>query len=234
MSSLKKKCIVVMLPTEKAQLGSILLVPDNKYQEHLKGWLKINRDNSGMQFTKITPQHLYICSTDEIKEGDWYYSKAIDSIFQAITFPLAMKDALKIIATTDSSLYIQGDKMEIKQPKGFSQFYSKQLPSVSDSFIQAFIKAYNEGKPIVDVMVEYEQDIITKRVLVDHNPADQFVRIDLTLKLRNNEVIITKVKDSWSREELEYMVNNYALDVLIAKNSGFSIPYYIDWINKHI
>ena len=137
-------------------------------------------------------QQLYIVSNEEIKEDDWYYSKTLDSIYQAIYLPLAIKDAKKIIATTDESLHIPfvtpgNEELEIYE-------YSI-LPKPSDSFISKYIEEYNAGRQITKVLVEYEksQESINYHKDIFHNI--ERLKID-----SNNSITIKKVKDSYSRE----------------------------------
>jgi hypothetical protein len=57
------------------------------------------------------------------------------------------------------------------------------LPSPSKDFIQAYIEAYNAGKVITDVLVEYEE----KRIGDEH---DEFFYKQL--KIKDNTIIIKK------------------------------------------
>ena len=63
-------------------------------------------DSKGIVKIKNKNGHLYVLSDDEIKEGDWYYCKRLNKIFQAIkgiTYNIEGNEH-KIIATTDESL----------------------------------------------------------------------------------------------------------------------------------
>lgn len=152
-----KLCNVVMLPTEiKATEGDIILTPTHSQK------LIVFEHQRCTEFN----QHLYITSNEEIKEGDWFLWQD-----EGHDFPLIMqcngftnnthikvnsnnywgyrdwnKDFIrgKIIASTDKSLiWSNGNKGGL-------------VPWIPKSFILAFIKAYNEGKPITEVQVEYE------------------------------------------------------------------------------
>lgn len=186
MSELKKKCKVVMLSTKQAtRFGKFL--DTNKLVSNIS-----NNDIPRGEF-----QHLYIISDDEIKKGDLVIvnNKHIrqcveDKVEKFITVRFAnrvFKEVCqKIIATTDSSLFVEFRKIELQFP------YKIYLPTVSDSFIQAYIKAYNEENLIADVIVEYESKCITGNQRIGYYDASRFVE---TPKLRGNEIIITKIND---------------------------------------
>lgn len=169
---------VVILPTEKAS----------------KVW--IQNDTSILHYANIegnnckehSNQHLYILSDEEIKEGDW----VTDSILQPIKLTRSHIDLLeddsetketckKIIATTNPELH------EISNSAPGFNFPDKLgLPQIPQSFLPIYIKAYNEGNPIKEVMVEY--DFEGKEILTP-NP--------------NNTIIIKEIKEKkYSREEV--------------------------------
>lgn len=247
MSSLKKKCTAILLPTEKITTGQIVI----PFGGSMLGRLIQDKPND-YRITFNTGiyheyedapkgQHLYICSTDEIKEGDWVivnekYLRRVVKVQSNQYLVVGVNNAVfknvckKIIATTDSNLYIHGDKMEVKQPKGFSQFYSKQLSTVSNSFIQAYIEAYNEGNPIKEVMVDY-QELDVKGNITFEDDIDN-LSYSATPRLRGNEIIITKVKDSWSREELIELIKKFDIDPVVGRFNGPTTRN--QWIEQNI
>ncbi len=192
MSTIKRKAKIIMLPTEKATNHTLWLTNNNQL---------IHTHVSGEYLTKYTPQNLYIISDDEIKEGDWYIDDT-DAIRQSITsnkeYWGVRKDYKKIIATTDSEL-----KKTIEyRPEAFQH---KELPQPSPQFIAKFIESYNKGDIITDILVEYEYfnynlDELRERHLnnLPHIYQEEKLKVD-----RNNHITITKVKDSWNKEEVE-------------------------------
>lgn len=142
-----------MLPTEKTSSTNIWLNKNNKkprienYSPRLESFGWIN-------------QHLYILSDDEIKEGDWMYNTHHNIISKGPGGGNHYDK--KIVATTDKSLnecnvcgMSNGDhKMSCKTTSIITK-----LPQLPESFIQAFIKAYNEGYPITEVAVEYTDPV---------------------------------------------------------------------------
>jgi len=158
-------------------------------------------------------QHLYFLSNNEIKEGDWVYSNCKHTslekdnyrvfkctrigntgiVFGEIGDTLVSSDSInwckKIIATTDTSLQYAVDKSPYPM-----EVYG--LPTPSQSFIEKYIKEYNNNTPITDVLVEYilEHDLRTSI------KSEEFKEVPKINK--DNTITIKKVKNSWSREEV--------------------------------
>lgn len=176
-----QECEVVMLPTDKkANIGA-----DNWYL-HNKQILIINNLVS----------NLYFLSNEKIKDGDWFMNrqymieegKEEYAIWKCGDIT-PNSNPKKIIATTDTSLTII-DYTDCEYP----------LPQPSKEFIQAYIKAYNEGKPITKVLVEY---ISTADRAIDWEWRD-IIKIN-----SSNEITIKKIKDSYTIEELPSILQSY-------------------------
>lgn len=178
MNSLKKKCQVVMLSTEKASgllLGSKLY---NKIGNNY--WETKELDYS------VKRQHLYFLSDDKTKEGDWVKHGLVDLIYQVNKDNLEAtlyNKCKKIIATTDSSL-----KLLPVKSKDWDET-PRSLPQPSPQFIEKYIEEYNKGNIITECMVEY--------IL---NEAGNYREFDFTPELKkklkidsNNCITITKV-----------------------------------------
>lgn len=136
-----------MLPTNEAGVAVIradkpYVLMDEKHSPY-----KAYKDSKEHQY-----QHIYITSpTEKIKEGwaiwrdDFVYLK--DGKLANTTVHPKVGDIQKIIATTNSALTQQDDEYTA----------SKNLAKIPQAFIEAYIKAYNEGKPITEVLLEMEQ-----------------------------------------------------------------------------
>ena len=91
-----------VIPTDKPSFGKYLVI--NK-----KGKLCIwSTDTIGSQIT-LNPQHIYITSDEEIKEGDWCYDKVLNIVFKTdkhtnFAYINLTNNVLKIILTTDQDL----------------------------------------------------------------------------------------------------------------------------------
>ncbi len=141
---MKKECIAALLPTERSNI----FISKN-------GLLWLNKSGTVNSNDRRTAQHLYICSTDEIKEGYWMYdphNKYIERC-TAINF-MPEYGWLKIVATTDSLVIGWTEATHPTQDNERAIY----LSSIPQSFIQQYIDAYKEGDKIEKVMVEYESE----------------------------------------------------------------------------
>jgi hypothetical protein len=214
-----KECRVVMLPTEKAS---------RLYTSLTSGAIKLHRSSISYEqkcFPNQQNQHLYILSDDEIKEGDWYYMDG--KIYRQPTpllNPYVQKfaNAFKIIATTD--------KLNIHPNTADSYRSGNCLPQPSDKFIQAFIDAYNKGEKIEKVLVEYscgEIDIDSMSL------EEMYQSTVLKPKLKDNNIIIKKVKDSWSRDEVEQLLSDLGADIFHKRING-GLRSVEKWIEENL
>lgn len=150
-----KEHTIVMLPTDRS---SMLYIGYNQLR-HTDEEHKISLGGD------YEPQHLYILSDEEIKKGDWVFDER-NVVFQFKHFNSGILHSdnhsqfenrcKKIIATTDKSLKI------VKRISVSDNVidYPDYVPQLPESFIQAYIKAYNEGKPITGVKLEAGEIII--------------------------------------------------------------------------
>ncbi len=158
------------------------------------------------------PQHLYFLSDDKPKEGDWVKHGLLDLIYQVNKDNLEAtlhNKCKKIIVTTDSSLTINKWKQTNQKVKPYNiqqniettKLVKCILPQPSPQFIQKYIEEYNKGNIITECMIEYE-GFGGKRYDIKGIPYRHGYRIKVD---SNNCVTITKVKDSWSREEVKQL-----------------------------
>lgn len=237
-----KECGVVMLETKdctnihkdkransypKLQkpslLGGIWKSDPNHYQS-----VQATRDGLQENF------HLYITSDDEIKEGDWYLEPNVDiKPTQCKKISELTKNDKKIIATTDTSIGFTDHK--ISPVPNFCEF-----PQPSDKFIQAYIDAYNKSEKIEKVLVEYGLFCNTNKypnIKTECNcPCTEEINCGITLKLKDNNIIIKKVKDSWSRAEVETSHLSMAVDIAkhILEGNSFTTFNPEKWIEKNL
>lgn len=209
-----KRCKVVMLSTNEK--SSISFVFNTAYKKILSF-----KDSFSDNITFGEYVHLYILSDDKIKEGDWCYDEYLDDIFQAnrILGIQTRNTSKKIIATTNNSL-----KLNLVKVNSGSDFILEEiskntpyLPSPSQSFIEKYITEYNKGNVITDVLVEYDayHGINTSIAEINAISGDDSMNwkgrgdyCDFKLKInsKDNTITIKKVKDSWSREEVESLL----------------------------
>ena len=231
-----KRAQVIMLPTK-----------DNHSQLEIDD-LSINKLSWELkQYCHKHPQHLYIISDDEIKEGDWHLNADKNVVTNTTRYTLykATKIKLdfikklqeknsdckfyKIIATTDTSLTIKH--------KYSPYLRDWNLPQPSQQFIEKYIEEYNNGDIITDVLVEYESKFETIQEGLPGFPEDNISWWNNKIKVnsKDNTIVIKKLKDSWNRGEvIEQMWSAYkAANTVFEDESALRIEFD-NWINQNL
>ena len=187
MSTFKKAKVVILPSNEESN------IQQNKFN-------KLFFSEQKKSYSDTINQHLYIISDDEIKEGDWYIAEG--KIYRAIVnhMPKLYKHPhKKIITTTDESLRISY-KENNHQPLSSNNY---TLPKPSDSFIKKYIEEYNKDNIITDVLVEYKfNDFKFMATLCTTKEKESILKINP----KDNTITIKKVKDSYTREEVENLI----------------------------
>jgi hypothetical protein len=154
-----QKATVVMLPTQKAD--GALIVDNGKHTNYA---MKVYDKNEyfTQEYLKsidASSYYLYVLSNEEIKEEEFndllkngLYFISDSSQNEAIVFNRVktMGTYKKILTTTDSELKLTKEY----RPEAFQHV---SLPRPSNSFIEAYIRAYNKGNRIVDCLVEMKE-----------------------------------------------------------------------------
>lgn len=223
MDNSKKKCKIIMLDTQ----GKSILY---KRQHNALGRYLKEAESSIPYFNN---QHLYILSDESIKEGDWFINTTKNTVNKCNHVDQNIQSGFnhgeyhgkfeckKIIATTDELT-----AKVINTALGVTQI----LPQPSQQFIEKYITEYNKGNVIEDVMVEYEN-------IVAENPNIEYDYQGVKVNPRDNTITISRVKDSWNREELIKLMR-------FARNSGdaemMDNPDYLEeneyneWIKENL
>ena len=226
-----KRCKLVMLPSNEDFINQHLYVTsDDEIKDG--NWY----DDSYGNIRQVTTIKTEYSIAHRKMVTNVYYGKNINSYH---TLHEQMK---KIIATTNISLTkpksfkygnmimedINGDGsyyfakdtvVEFGKPRSFFINLGLLLPQPSESFIQKYIKEFNKGNIITDVLVEYEN---TREYWKDRSRFDNIIVYSeeeakqyncimdyYPIKIKtskDNTITIKRVKDSWSRDEvIEYM-----------------------------
>ena len=186
-----RECSLAMLPTCKLPIkGDLLLrhIWKNTRNECYSLWqfdeavtiedtFQYRTLNSTFRdvASSFVPQHLYILSDEEIKEGDWYYNYDYNCIRKCVEINKEfIKNALyyennstvfdystnckKIIAATNPELTFEskGIFTDIK--------YINKLPQIPQSFIQEFIKDKSKSYDEIQLSSNNEVNIIMDNV----------------------------------------------------------------------
>jgi hypothetical protein len=235
-----KRAKVIMLPTEK--ISNICLGTNLSYVEAKNGKTLTQIWEYIQEVYPYKPQHLYIISDDEIKNGDWCINEN-NNIFQYIGGLLLPTDK-KIIATTDTSLKEGIKKYSNDDIKTFEIYNS--LPQPSQQFIEKYIECYNRGEVITDVLVEYNynKDLDDNWDLTKTNTPkfenkleyDNFIN-SVKINPKDNTITIKKLKDSWNKEEHISNLIKYRKDYEQFKKDSHFGPNETEinnWSNKWI
>jgi len=230
-----KRAKVVMLPTnQKAQIGNLVKSKCNE--------LHILTENEVFIAKTTIVQHIYVLSGKkntevggEIKVGD--YAIGLDQIVYKLKegeFPL--RADRKIIASTDLSLGLEeaikiaNDSDCMSGSSGWVEIKNKNLfPQSSKSFIDIYIKEYNNGRQITDVLVEYEQDT-QSWINAFNKSAKDFERLKINPKDRT--ITIRKIKNNYTFEEVEILINKHRDDNLSA--GGTNKILTVNWIYENL
>lgn len=195
-----KQCEIIMLATEKAQLNALCLTASSKLiLLDGKDWETVNN------VAGFRPQHLYILSSEEIKEGEYYYDVRRNNIGKRESHSGSLNNYnyyKKIIATTDILL-----TNYIKVKDGFGSY--NKLPRPSDDFLKAFVE--KQGK-IDKVLVEY----IYKEGLGSATTDINNNRLGDKLKIAPDNTITIKPfeeKTSWNREEVVEILKKFDIEM---------------------
>jgi hypothetical protein len=196
------------------------------------------------------PQHLYILSNDEIKEGDWHYHRdaAGDKhiLLKGRDFEPNMKFCSKIIATTDPKLKV---KVGLHSMDGTITEVSRSLPQIPQSLIEYYAKHQPEE-------VELEYEWIKRR----RNQYKEDRKYEL--KIQNNEVVWVEPEEKvcinscargtlshckengcewlkpketlYTREEVEKLTHDSYLAGALANAKGQDMGDYWKWKKKNL
>lgn len=219
MSQLKKKCKVVLLPTNKAE-GAIIM-RGSKLVYHEQAYLT----QEYLERNERTSHHLYILSDDEIKERDYWASYTVSGTIADICKATKLNDEVMYSETTDCN-YTLEDKESWKKViastnKSLQSSNNESYPNYgqhsefiytpSEAFIKEYIESYNKGQQIHEILVEYEE--------ISDNKTNDFGKKQLYYQRpkvrKDNSIIITSVKDSWSREELIKILDDSISEAIV-------------------
>lgn len=205
---MKKKCQVVMLPTEKA--SNIHLEEDKLLMYYIEPRI----------YSNTKAQHLYILSDEKYKANDWLCDINTKEIYKAkVNSYVGIKFIHKIIATTNPELII-----EVKDELAYNRIYTKKLLKIPQNFIESYIKDYNNKKPIKEIMVEYyhySNSGNTALIIEEGFKSEDRVKYDL-----NDAIIINKLEQKiYTREEVLEIARKAAVEGFSYSSEGMNFEY---------
>lgn len=234
---MKKKAQVYLLDTKQKD-GTIWITGENQL---------IHTHVSSRYKEVYQPKHLYFTSDEATRSGDYVYDFADNKVrlFEEIGV------GRKVVATTNPELhkpsmirradgcpfYLQSNGLyQATDEHGTETLEVSNVNSINiigKDFVEAYIKAYNTGKPITEVNLEYELDILTEPDTHDGNPCSKFVGTQQILKLRSNGTVIISplIEKFYSRDEV--------LDILMCFDTDSNVGHFngpttrIAWFDKN-
>ena len=199
-----KKVQVVMLIANNTQVDQKNQLFFATHDKDTKYPLRISEQpNSPTSYRKeAIKQHLYFLSDEEINKGDYHIYRGVVRQYPHDT---PWGEEGKIIATTDSSLKIDTEIFIVGERY-------KSLPQPSQSFLEVFVKEYNKGNVIKEVMVEYDEyvNIPREHILTGSDVERECIKHSYwapKVNSKSNTITIKRIKDSWNREEVESIVH---------------------------
>ena len=226
-----QECRVVMLDAAWIEASKSNRVFTNNWNKSLV-YGNFNYANQDWNF-----KHIYITSDDEIKDGDWclffwadggQLGSSKPQQYQPKKGHVLNKGLRKIIATTDASLKLPIPESLAEYPMSYTP---KSLPKPSEKFIESYVEAHNKGVKIERILVEWEYKEIWDDINSLSIPTRKPDAIISKPKLKEDNIVIKKVKDSWSRDEVCNLLNEYR--VYTWKN-GSTAHDLSKWIEENL
>ena len=172
-------------------------------------------------------QHLYITSSDEIKEGDWFIANQAPRYCirkDSGNYPfVTMQEGeevkhfhtwrTKIIATTDPELHKDG------------------IDKIGLPFIEKYITEYNKGMMIKEVNVEYPH--LHTGEIIDESYPKEFVESLNKPKLRSDgTIIIHKIQEVFTKEDMN---NSFIAGIKYARDfiKDYATQEFETWFEQN-
>jgi len=164
-------------------------------------------------------QHLYFTSDhNDVTENDWFYDEITNKVFLAdsttnFQYLNSLPSVSKVEATSDSSL---------------------NLPLIPQSFITKFVESQGTIK---EVMIEMNVCEKHKTLTTNVDAHCTCVFGPQIIKLRKDgTVIVSRVKDSWTRDEIAELIYLYkSTNTYFKVKDSMSLTQYIkEWIEEHL
>ena len=237
----KKRCKVVMLPTDKASASIAYSKQENAYVVASK--LRLLEITQGFEVTSLWEYfNLHIVNDEDIATGDWVLFSDVVMIAKSFDDRVVhdgkgnsfMKgDCHKVIATTDPELRSDGLIEDPNNPKD-NLLIRKGLPQPS----QAFIEEYCRKGGIDEVDVEYEK--YHDGNFINDGKTHAFTAL-LRPEVSNDNIInIHPIKDTYTRDEVIQKLHDIVNDShckperIIKPNSNKCAEFVLNWIKEKL
>jgi len=191
---------IILLPSKEA--SHIHYIPVGEYDDkHKITKPKLLFTDKATEYG-YPPMHFYIIDDSKIKVGEHCFHSNIKKICIADEFMISNPDCKKIIATTDESIAVKHNTLSMWQGRFWNHYPTIEyiIPQISTSFIKKYVKSYNKGLQIKNILVKYitvfDIEICSITKLSD---------IQKILKVSSSNLIDIKTQ-KYNREEVEQLL----------------------------
>lgn len=225
-----------------------VLIPANEGSKAVPLWLNLNNQKPRLETCpprlesfNWQPRHLGIISNDPIMKDNlvcWKFNANDTRVLRAVLstentvgvmhensfYPISGPFMKKLVACTDKSLKTHSGSCFGTMLSGECKHY---VPQPSKQFVIAFAEDFNSGKPIGDVMVEYDlhEGLAIAQV---HEGIDKIPTAYLPkVNSKDNTITIRKI-DAFTDQE---MYENMQYYMEYCQRNGYVTP--MDWLEKH-
>lgn len=215
---MKQLCDVHMLPTDDST--AIYRDINNKLKK------QYHQGAMGQYF------HIYLTTDEEIKDWMLYqdekvaYAKNIEYMPKSTPAIAYQRNGWrKIVATSNSELWAKN-----LIGAGMDKVRAGGIARIPESFVKAYISAYNAGSPIKQVMLEYEEQVKPQREDIPFEKAKVFVTDYKRPKLNSDASVIWSLKEEkmYSRQDLVGILAKYDNDNHLLPFNRRSIEEWLD------
>jgi len=246
----------------KTMVCQVLLLATNEASRLYKS--HIDKEKNILGYTSSDPyymqnfggntqnQHLYFVNNNEPNIEDWVYvncseaqieeirqivGKANDQFLFDDESQIHKDYCKKIEATIDSSIKIFGGYGSGETHDEAAIYES--LPQIPETFIQAYIKAYNEGNPITEVQIELEDNGEEEWFGDNYNGQPGWLEKWEVKTRKDNTVIIHPIK-TYSRSDVEQLcyqafINHQCIDGKIIPSKALDlIKPFKKWFEENV
>ncbi len=163
-------------------------------------------------FSYSKQEHLYILTDDNLKEGDWQYTRLYGITKVCNLLWSDMECAKKVECSSDHEL---------------------GLPLIPNSFLPRFVKAYNDENVIIEIKLEVSQLCIqTGRLCGMPCNGDCHDNCIYKIKVNDDNTVIIHQDKKYSIQEVENLI--YDCLHSIAHGMSFKEEDYNDWVKENL
>lgn len=163
---------------------------------------KCNED----ELTNHKPQHLYFLSDETPKQGDKVIHKNLIltvsvnrglylTVEEFSSVDVRTDICKKIVATTDKSLLPK----KANDPNLMYEDLGNEMKKIPESFVKAYVNAFNNGKPITDVELEMERSV---NYLPKVSELESKIYDSYTIKTRPDNTIIVHQSKLYTKDDI--------------------------------